>query len=162
MKPASLKLDNKKPVSKYQTILVERMRKALQKRGAKGIIGLSRQFKIADDNGSGTLDFDEFRKAINDFAVEIDPQDVQGLFKTMDIDGSGEIDFNEFLRLIVGEMNQFRRNLVERAYRTLDVNMDGQITLMEFQNNYNASQHPDVRSRKKTEEEVLLEFMNTF
>lgn len=80
----------------------------------------------------------------------------------MDIDGSGEIDFNEFLRLIVGEMNQFRQNLCERAYRTLDVNMDGQISLIEFQNKYNAAQHPDVRSKKKTEKEVLLEFMNTF
>jgi Ca2+-binding EF-hand superfamily protein len=69
----------------------------------------------------------------------------------MDIDGSGEIDFNEFLRVIVGEMNQFRRNLVEKAYRTLDINMDGQITLIEFQNKYNATQHPDVRSGKKTE-----------
>jgi len=40
VKPASLKLDNKKPVSKYQTILVERMRAALKKRGAHGILGL--------------------------------------------------------------------------------------------------------------------------
>jgi hypothetical protein len=69
VKPASLKLDNKKPVSKYQTILVERMRAALKKRGAHGILGLQRQFKIADDNGSGTLDFDEFSKAIRDFNV---------------------------------------------------------------------------------------------
>lgn len=162
VKPASLKIENKKPVSKYQTILIERMRAALKKRGAHGILGLQRQFKIADDNGTGTLDFDEFQKAVRDFAVEIDPQDVKGLFNTMDIDGSGEIDFNEFLRMIVGEMNQFRKNLVEKAYRTLDINMDGQISLIEFQNKYNATQHPDVRSGKKTEEQVILEFMDTF
>jgi len=52
--------------------LIERFRKALKNRGANGILGLSRQFKIADDNGSGTLDIYEFRKAINDFGVEID------------------------------------------------------------------------------------------
>lgn len=45
------------------------MRAALKKRGAHGILGLSRQFRIADDNGSGTLDFDEFSKAIRDFKV---------------------------------------------------------------------------------------------
>lgn len=67
----------------------------------------------------------EFRKAVNDFGVEIDMQDVDGLFKSMDLDRSGTIDFNEFLRVIVGDMSQFRRNLVERAFRTLDVNQDG-------------------------------------
>ena len=35
-------------------------------------MGLQRQFKIADDNGSGTLEFEEFKKAINDFGVDID------------------------------------------------------------------------------------------
>jgi len=49
--------------------LIERFRKALKSRGARGILGLGRQFKIADDNGTGTLDLPEFKKAINDFGV---------------------------------------------------------------------------------------------
>lgn len=85
--------------------MIERFRKALKSRGANGIIGLSRQFKIADDNGSGTLDFMEFKKCCNDFGLEVDPQDIESLFKSMDIDQSGEIDFNEFLRVVVGEMS---------------------------------------------------------
>jgi len=32
----------------------------------------------------------------------------------------------------------------------------------EFKKNYNALQHPEVKSGKKTEDEVLLEFMETF
>jgi len=52
--------------------MVQRFRKALQKRGGRGIIGLKRQFKIFDDNNSGTLDFGEFEKAIKDFNVEIE------------------------------------------------------------------------------------------
>jgi len=54
-KPA-FKIESKPPVPKFQGILIERFRKALKARGANGIIGLSRQFKIADDNGSGSLD----------------------------------------------------------------------------------------------------------
>ena len=45
----------------------------MKARGARGIIGLQRQFKIADDNGSGFLDLPEFTKAVNDFGVDIDP-----------------------------------------------------------------------------------------
>jgi Ca2+-binding EF-hand superfamily protein len=142
--------------------LIERFRKALKARGARGIIGLQRQFKIADDNGSGQLDLPEFTKAVSDFGVDIDPQDVKGLFKSLDIDGSGEINFDEFVRVVVGDMNQFRKSLVERAYRTLDINQDGQIDLDEFKNRYNAAMHPDVRSGKRTEDEVIIEFMETF
>jgi Ca2+-binding EF-hand superfamily protein len=31
------------------------------------MIGLQRQFKIMDDNNSGSLDMSEFKKAIRDF-----------------------------------------------------------------------------------------------
>jgi Ca2+-binding EF-hand superfamily protein len=84
------------------------------------------------------------------------------LFKTMDYDQSGGIDFNEFVRVIVGEMSPFRQNLVEKAFRTLDVNQDGEISLEEFCKRYNAQSHPDVRHGRRTEEEVLVEFMETF
>ena len=80
----------------------------MRDRGGRGIQGLSRQFKIFDDNGNGTLESDEFVKAIKDYGVDIEEIDIQNLFKTMDLDHSGAIDFNEFLRVIVGEMNQTR------------------------------------------------------
>ena len=80
----------------------------------------------------------------------------------MDIDGNGEIDFNEFIRVVVGEMNPFRQNLVERAYKILDINNDGAISIEEIKSRYSAAEHPEVRSGKKTEKEVLLEFMETF
>lgn len=54
---------------KFQSILVERFRKAVRARGATGIIGLGRAFRIADDNDSGTLAIDEFKKAIGDYGL---------------------------------------------------------------------------------------------
>ena len=94
---------------KFQGILIERFRKALKQRGNNSVIGLGRAFKIADDNGSGALDFAEFQKCVRDFGLNLDPIDVQGLFKSMDLDQSGQIDFNEFLRVVIGEMNPFRQ-----------------------------------------------------
>ena len=41
------------------------------KRGAKGIIGLQRVFKICDDNDSGALDRAEFHKALKQYKIEI-------------------------------------------------------------------------------------------
>ena len=105
---------------------------------------------------------DEFTKAIHDFGVDIEEIDIQNLFKTMDIDGNGQIDFNEFIRVIVGEMNAFRQGLVEKAFKQLDVNLDGEISLEEFARRYDASNHPDVRQGRRTSDEVLSEFMDTF
>jgi len=52
--------------------------------------------------------------------------------------------------------------LVIKAFKTLDVNNDGSISIEEFHNKYNALSHPEVKSGKRTEEEVLVEFMETF
>ena len=42
------------------------------------------------------------------------------------------------------------------------MNLDGDIALDEFKNKYNALQHPDVKQGKRTEDEVLTEFIETF
>lgn len=65
--PSSVVIQNTQPAPKFQTILVERFREKLKARGGRGMIGLRRQFKIMDDNNSGTLDMYEFKKGIKDF-----------------------------------------------------------------------------------------------
>ena len=42
------------------------MRARIAKRGARGIAGIGKKFKIADDNRSGSLDREEFKKANED------------------------------------------------------------------------------------------------
>ena len=80
------------------------------------MIGLRRQFKIMDDNNSGTLDMNEFKKGIKDFQVGVEDQDAENLFKAFDLNGNGEIDFDEFIRVVVGPLNQFRTQLVLKAF----------------------------------------------
>lgn len=46
------------------------------KRGVKGLIGLKRQFKIMDSDGSGALDFNEFKSALDDYRVGCTEEDV--------------------------------------------------------------------------------------
>jgi hypothetical protein len=44
----------------------------------------------------------------------------------------------------------------------MDINQDGLVDTAEFTSKYNAGMHPDVRSGKRTEEEIITEFMETF
>lgn len=115
-----------------------------------------------DDNGSGTLDQYEFTKAINDFGVKVDQKDIATLFKIFDVDGNNEVSFDEFIRAVVGPMNQFRTNICIKAFKTIDVSGDGILNIEDIKRSYNAKFHPDVKSGKKTEDEVLKEFLETF
>ena len=59
-------------------------------------------------------------------------------------------------------MNDFRRDLVERAFIILDKNNDGYIDSSDIKTIYNAKRHPDVISGKRSEQAVLIEFLETF
>ena len=85
--------------------LIENLQKRLAKRGARGISGIGKKFKIADDNRSGSLDKEEFKKAMHDFRIGMNDAQVVKMFIIFDRDGSGEISYDEFLRTIRGEMN---------------------------------------------------------
>jgi len=42
----------------------------MRQRGARGILGMKRVFKIMDDDNSGYLDKQEFNKALKDYRVQ--------------------------------------------------------------------------------------------
>jgi len=66
------------------------------------------------------------------------------------------------MRSVVGEMNNYRKALVKRAFEKLDRNGNGVVELDDIKGFYNAKMHPGVRSGKKTEDDVLTEFLDTF
>ena len=142
--------------------IMDKFREKILARGGKGILGLARQFKIFDDNNSGTLDLPELTKAIKDFRVDISPNEIKILFNIIDVDQTGEVSYDEFLREIRGDMNDFRKNLVNQAFKKLDVDNSGVVDMDEIKKLYNCKKHPDVMSGKKTEDEVYAEFMETF
>jgi hypothetical protein len=89
--------------------VVEDLRAQMKSRGAKGIIGLARKFRIMDDDGSKALRLSEFKKGLRESSFTIKEQDLVSLFNYFDKDKSGSIDFDEFLAgLRVSETNACR------------------------------------------------------
>lgn len=87
---------------------------------------------------------------------------MQKLFSIFDINGDGTIDYDEFLRQVRGEMNPQRRAIAAKAFKKLDKDGSGVIDLNDIRGVYNAKMHPDVSSGKRTEDEILGEFLETF
>lgn len=79
-----------------------------------------------------------------------------------DVNDDGFVSFDELLHAVKGDMSPFRKDLVKRVFKKLDFNENGYIDIDDVRKSYNARQHPDVRAGKKTEEEVLQEFLETF
>lgn len=131
-------------------------------RGARGIIGLGKQFRIMDDNNSRTLDMYEFTKAMKDYMLGFSDAEIKILFGYFDVDRSGTVDYDEFIRTLRGPMNPGRRKLVAQAYAKLDKDGNGYIDVNDIKGVYSAKTHPDVLNGKKTEEQILMEFLETF
>lgn len=123
---------------------------------------MQRQFKIIDDDNSGNIDINEFKKACRDFKIDLRPEEIQLVFNAFDRDGSGTIDYDEFVRGVRGPMNAFRIKIVKAAFTKLDKDGSGIIDINDIRGVYSAKLHPDVKSGKKSEEDVLGEFLETF
>ena len=142
--------------------LLQRLKDKLKSRGARGIIGLGKQFRIMDDNHSMSLDKFEFSKAMSDYMLGFSEGEVQTLFAFVDYDRSGLIEYDEFLRAIRGPMNANRKAIVMKAFNKMDADGSGMIDINDIRGVYSADKHPDVIAGKKTEQQVLSEFLETF
>ena len=153
---------NKTPQIDKSLPVVEKLRKVIARRGTRGIMSIRREFMIADDDNSKTIDINEFRKFCHDYRIPLDDNEIKLLFSELDINGNGKIDYEEFLRGVVGEMNERRKKIILQVFKIFDKNQNGVIELDDIRENYNAKFHPEVQSGKKNEEEVLAEFLDTF
>ena len=142
--------------------LANTLRACLKARGARGIIGLGRAFRIMDDDRSRGLGPEEFTKAMHDYGTGFTQDEVNALFTGFDTNRNGVVDYDEFLRFIRGPLNPFRQKLVDQAWNIIDRDGNGQLDINDIKGRYDASKHPDVVQGKKTEAEVLGEFLETF
>ena len=57
-------------------------------------------FRKFDDNKSGKLDYDEFRKGLQFVGVPLNDKEFDMLCKEVDNDGNGDIDYLEFVQVL--------------------------------------------------------------
>ena len=143
--------------------ILARLRESLKGRGADGIRGLARHFRIVDRDHSGKLDRDEFIRLCSLNKLKLNASDVSLLWRAFDRDGSGEVCYEEFLAEARGRLPAPRKNLVMQVFKVLDsVNPDGVLTIEDIEKAYSLSQHPQVLAGTMTKKQALKELIDGF
>jgi Ca2+-binding EF-hand superfamily protein len=147
---------------KSDNSLVKLFKMGMFSRGRRGAFRLHRVLKILDPSNTGKINYNSFVKIMKEFRIKMTEDDCAKLFKLFDAQNTGSVSIEEVLKTMIGEMTQNRRNLIERVFKMLDRKSEGLISADEIKDSFVASRHPDVLTRKKTEDEILTEFLDTF
>jgi len=140
---------------------IHKLKMNLKKR-AGSISKLSKTFQLMDTDRSGKLDQDEFEACLQKAGLFLSKNEAQALMKHFDIDGDRRVSCEEFLCTLREELNPRRASMVARCFEVLDRDGCGSIDAAHLKGVFCAKEHPDVISGKKTEAQVLVEFLNNF
>lgn len=124
--------------------MINDIKEKVKGRGSLGVRGLSRMFKILDNNGNRQVDFNEFFWGMRDFGISVTEEEAKSVLAAFDRDHSGTVNFDEFLRALRGDLNESRVALIRKAYQKLDANSDGTVKLDDIAKLYDVTRHPDI------------------
>ena len=145
-------------VNKIEDI-IGHLRYILFQRGPRGIMALKRTFMLLDENSDKKISFAEFEKMFKRYRFNLSQIEINNLFNYFDQDKSGFIDYSEFLKGITGELNNFRKNILRQVFQKLDKDETGFIKVKTLRESYDPKGHPLVRQGKRSEDEILGEFI---
>lgn len=140
--------------------LIGHLRYILLQRGPRGIMSIKRTFMLIDENSDKRISFAEFEKMFKRYRFNLSQNGINNLFNYFDKDKSGFIDYSEFLSGIVGELNDSRKNILHQVFQKLDKDEKGYITVKQLRETYDPKGNPLVRQGKRSEEEVLGDFID--
>lgn len=155
------KLDSARRDADVMSTLAK-LKETLMARGVVGIVSIGRKFRIIDDDNSGHLCLEEFKKAMMEHTMDLTENQIRALFNYFDDDKSGYISYDEFLVGLRGDLNPRRKALVAMAFNVIDTDKSGLLDLTDIVEHYDCSKHPDVIAGKKNKNQVLREFLDTF
>ena len=147
-------------VNSYEDLMAH-LRNNLVQRGPRGLMSIRRTFMLIDENSDKRIQFSEFEKMFKRYRFNLSQTEINNLFNYFDKDGSGYIDYGEFIGGILGDLSKFRKDILKQVFDKLDKDETGTITVGQLREAYNPKEHPLVRQGKRSEDEILGDFIDS-
>lgn len=147
---------------KFLQYQIQRITQKCIQRGERGLFGLKKLFQTFDFNNNGTIEFNEFQRAVKDFKLDLEDGDIQTLFGCFDGDNDGVISISEFMNTILGELKPNRKIAVDEAFRKYDTQSRNIASYRALKEAFDAKRHPDVVNGRKIPDEILVDFLEIF
>jgi len=142
--------------------IVSKIKFQLHARGVDDLNGIRNLFDEMDTDSSGSLSQLEFSKFLSKSGIFLTTQELRPLFQVFDSNNDENISYGEFIDTLRNDMKEQRIAVVKHAFQMLDVQQKGFVSLSELRTKFVASEHPRVKSRQKTLEQVQREFELNF
>ena len=128
-----------------------------------GIAKFAETLRAMDGYGTYKLNITQFTQAMNDHRLGLNDAEIATIFEEYDTDLTGVVNHEAFLRGLRCQMNLKRKAAVRAAFQQFDSNSRGEATIEDLRlSGYNATCHPDVINRKKTERQVTMDMLTKF
>lgn len=152
--------DNEEEMDPIEIILMK-LRNLLARRGIENLIGMERDFRELDTENVQAINYNTFKKACNQFNLELTDQEMRDLFDTFDREGTGVINYDEFIRVLRGELSPNRKELVDNIFNNISENK-GSLPLEELFKMYVPKGSLEYAYRHYPEDEAMQIFVDTF
>jgi Ca2+-binding EF-hand superfamily protein len=143
--------------------LMTRIRQRIVERGAVGIKGIGRLFRIADDNRDQSIDLDnELPKLMGDIGVILNKTELNELIRLMDRDGNGRISYDEFLYQMAPPLSEERIRWINKAFDKLDVDGSGKVSIADVEAVHNPKSSELIRLGKTTASAIFANLLRSY
>jgi hypothetical protein len=147
------------------TWIIKKIRACMAVRGLQNnVVNVSRMFRDLDLDGSGTLDFGEFKAGINEvIGMQLSYEELQMCFALFDENGDGEISYEELMTAILPPIAPIRRMFIDAVWAEFRPDpTTGAVKASEIYNNIDMQYHPLCVRGTLTKQEAFCRFLSTF
>ena len=127
------------------------------------VVNMSRMFRDLDLDGSGTLDFGEWKAGIHGvIGMQLSYDELQMCFDLFDQNGDGQITYEELMLAVLPPIAQIRRMFIDAVWAEFNPDSTGAVKASEIYTNIDMQYHPLCVRGTLTKQELFCQFLETF
>jgi Ca2+-binding EF-hand superfamily protein len=143
--------------------LLSRIRTRIVERGAVGVKGIGRLFRIGDDNNDRKIDLvNELPKLMGDIGVVVNKTELQELIRLLDRDGNGVINYEEFLFQMSPPLSEARIQWINKAFDKLDADGNGYVSIADLDASHNPQATELLRLGRSSANDIFANLLRSY